>query len=392
MQPRPSGEIARPGAFTIGPAWAVGLGLLAAAAVLPLGSAWPTEGPMDRPTDPPTDPSMARATGPSPVLTVELVAPAPAEMVLRIPGSGRVEPWREASVGTQLGGLRLVDIKVELGDRVRRGQVLAMLDPDPVEAELAQSRAALRESRAVLAEAEADAARARRLRDSGAMSRQQIEQALSAEQKAQARLESAVAANRTQALRLQRTRIEAPEDGVIALREASIGAVPPLGQALFRLIVAGRLEWRAAVAAADLAAVRPGQRVWVEALGAAPLIGTVRMMSPVIDARSGNGTVYVDLPPGSPVRAGTFARGVVEVGSDPVLTLPQSAVQLREGFWRALRVGADGRVIETRVRIGRRDADRIEIVAGLDPTDRVVASGGGFLQDGDRVHVRGGDQ
>ena len=82
-----------------------------------------------------------------------------------------------------------------------------------------------------------------------------------------------------------------------------------------------------------------------------------------------------------------FARGEFEVGSGSGLTLPQSAVLLRDGFSYVLRVGPDSRVSELKVKVGRRVGDRIEIVDGLPAEARVVASGGGFLGDGDTVRV-----
>jgi multidrug efflux pump subunit AcrA (membrane-fusion protein) len=82
-----------------------------------------------------------------------------------------------------------------------------------------------------------------------------------------------------------------------------------------------------------------------------------------------------------------FANGEIAVGNNQALTLPQSAVMLRDGYAYVLRVGADSKVSEAKVQAGRRVGDRIEIVSGLDPAARVVASGGAFLSDGDSVHV-----
>lgn len=325
-----------------------------------------------------------------PVLSVSLASPLSAPMAVRVQGSGHIQPWQEASIGARESGLQLVEVAVNVGDLVRRGQLLARLDAALLEAELAQSRAAAREARAAFGEAESLARRARQLRSTGALSGQQIEQALTAEQVALARLEAAEAGSRTLALCLQRTRILAPDDGVITARQATVGAVPPPGQELFRLIVQGRLEWRGQVAATDLEAIRPGQAVSVEPVGGAPVAGTVRKLAPAIDLPSGNGLVYVDLPAAAGLRAGGFARGRFEVAVAPALTLPPRAVQLRDGHRFVLRVGPDSRVAETRVRTGRQQDDRVEILAGLTPDDRVVLTGASFLHDGDLVRVVAG--
>jgi multidrug efflux pump subunit AcrA (membrane-fusion protein) len=82
-----------------------------------------------------------------------------------------------------------------------------------------------------------------------------------------------------------------------------------------------------------------------------------------------------------------FARGELDLGSSSALTLPASAVQLREGFSYVFQVAPDSKVRETKITVGRRAGDRVEVTAGLAPDARVVVSGGGFLADGDTVRV-----
>ncbi len=278
-------------------------------------------------------------------------------------------------------------MRVNVGDVVKRGQVLATFAPDLLQADVAQIRAVVAEAEAALAEAAANAARARELQTSGALSDQQINQFMTAERTAQARLDAQRAQANVQALRLRQTQVLAPDDGVISARSATVGAVLPAGQELFRMIRQGRLEWRAEVAAADLARVKPGMDVKVTPAGSAPIAGKVRMLAPTVDPLTRNGIVFVDLGPSRDARAGMFARGEFDIGTGQGLTLPQSAVLLRDGFSYVLRVGADSKVSETKVTVGQRLGDRIEITGGLDANARVVASGGGFLSDGDLVRV-----
>ena len=327
-------------------------------------------------------------SAPRPALTVAVTQPQAATWPARIAANGNIAPWQEASIGAEASGLRLAEVRVDVGDVVRRGQVLATFAADTVAAELTHSRAGQAEAQAVLAEAAANAQRARDLQPSGALSAQQIEKYLTAERMAQARLEAAAAAAQTQALRLAQTRVMAPDDGVISARSATVGAVLAGGQELFRLIRQGRLEWRAEVAAPALARLQPGQAVTVTPAGGAPIAGRVRILAPTVDRNTRNGLAYVDLPPGSAARAGMFGRGEIDIGAgSPALTLPQSAVQQRDGFHYVLRIGADSRVVQTKVTIGRRAGDRVEIVAGLDAAAPVVAAGGAFLADGDLVRV-----
>lgn len=329
----------------------------------------------------------AASAAPKPALTVTVTSPQPASVPLKIAANGNIAAWQEASVGTEANGLRLAEVKVNVGDVVKRGQVLASFTPDTIAAELAQTRAAVAEAEATLAEASANAQRARELQASGALSAQQINQYLTAERTAQARLEAQRAAAKTQQLRLAQTQVLAPDNGVISARSATVGAVLPAGQELFRLIRGGRLEWRAEVSAADLAQLKPGVAAAVTPAGGTPIVGKLRMVAPTVDPATRNGIVYVDLPQPGSARAGMFARGEFEIGQTQGLSLPQSAVLLREGFSYVLQVGPDSKVQQVKVSTGRRWADRVEITGGVERNARVVASGGGFLGDGDLVRV-----
>ena len=328
------------------------------------------------------------APGPAkPALTVTTTTPQRAEWPLTLPATGNVAPWQEAVVGAELGGYPIVELRAGVGDRVKRGQLLARLQDDTVEAEVAQTRASLAEAEAMVAEARANAERARQLQTTGAISAQQINQYLTAEQTARARAQALSARLKADRLRLAHTRVTAPDDGVISARAATLGLVVQPGQELFRLIRQQRLEWRAELPAADLSRVRPGMSAQVVTPSGGRVAGTVRMVAPTVDPQTRNGLVYVDLQGGADAKAGMFARGEIELGRAGGLTLPQSAVVLREGFAYVYRVGPDNRAAQIKVALGRRQGDRVEVTSGVDAATRVVASGGGFLADGDLVRV-----
>lgn len=324
-------------------------------------------------------------------LTVTWVQPQRIELARAVQANGNIAAWQEAIVGSESSGWRLAEVRVNVGDVVKKGQVLASFAAETAQAELAQGRAAVAEAEAMLAEAAANAQRARDLQPSGALSAQQIQQYTTAERTAQARLDALRAAARVQQLRLAHAQVLAPDHGVISARSATVGAVVGAGQELFRLIRQGRLEWRAEVAATHLNQLKPGQAVRVSAAGAPAVEGRVRMVAPTVETSTRNGLVYVDLPAAAAgatgVRAGMYARGEFEIGSGSAWTLPQSAVLLRDGFSYAFRLEKDQKVAMIKVETGRRAGDRIEITAGLDPAARVVASGVGFLADGDTVRV-----
>ena len=338
-----------------------------------------------------------KAAPPKPALSVVVTQATRGSAPLRVTANGNVAAWQEASIGTEANGLRLADVRVNVGDLVTRGQTLATFAPESMQVDLAQSKAAVAEAEATLAEAHANADRARSLQATGALSEATIASYVTAERTAKARLDAQRAAVQSRQLRVGQTTVLAPDSGVISARSATVGAVLPAGQELFRMIRQGRLEWRAEVASADLGLIKPGMKVAVTPAGAiaasvastrtAIIEGTVRIVAPTVDPLTRNGIVYVDLPQPGSVRAGMFARGEFEVGSSSALTLPQSAVQLRDGFSYVFKVGADSKVTQAKIAVGRRIGDRIEVKGGLDTAARVVVSGGGFLAEGDTVRV-----
>lgn len=328
----------------------------------------------------------ASAAAPA-VLTVSLVMPERGAMPLRVPATGHVAAWREAGIGAEIAGLRITAVHADVGDTVRAGQLLAELDRAVVAAELAEAEAAVVQARAEADEAASNARRARGLEGSGAMSAQQIEQYQVAAATASARVAGAVAQAQLRRVRLSQTRIVAPGDGVITARAATVGAVA--GDGLFTLVRDGRLEWRARIATADLAALSPGQVAVLEMPGGSTLRGTLRVVAPTIDAGSHDGVAYIDLPADPRLRAGLFVRGGIVAGDRDVLTLPRSAVLLRDGFSYVAQVGDDARVALRKVDVGGRASDRVLVTSGLTERDAVVREGVGFLGEGDRVRVVG---
>lgn len=240
----------------------------------------------DAPADKP-----AAASGPQAALTVTTTSPQASTLATRLSANGNIAAWQEAVVGTEANGLRLAEVRANVGDVVKKGQVLATFAADTVQAELHQTRAAVGEAEAMLAEAEANAQRARELSTTGALSAQQINQYLTAERTARARLDAQKAVARLQELRLRQTQVLAPDNGVISARSATVGAVMPAGTEMFRLIRQGRLEWRAEVPSADLPKLKPGMPAAVALPTGGSLAGKVRMLAPTVDDKTRNAIV-----------------------------------------------------------------------------------------------------
>lgn len=326
-----------------------------------------------------------------PALTVTTVQPQLGRLPMQLRANGSIAAWQEASVGAEANGLRLAELRAGIGDVVRAGQVLARFDDASVQADVALARAQLQEAQANALEAAGNAERARTLKDSGALSTQQINQYLTLEQTAQARVAAARAALEVQQLRLRHAQVLAPDAGVISSRSATVGSVVPAGTELFRLIRKGRLEWRAEVTSAELGRIKPGTLVLVTAASGAQVRGKVRMIGPTVNDQTRTALVYVDLPSmtdmSSPARAGMFASGLFELGDSSALLVPQTTLVLRDGFSYVYKLGDDNRVSRIKVQTGRQAGDLLEITSALDANTRLVASGAGFLNEGDLVRV-----
>ncbi len=320
-----------------------------------------------------------------PALTVTTTRPSATNLPIKLTANGNIMAWQEASVGAEANGLRLTEVRVNVGDQVERGQVLAKFAEETIQADVAQARANLAEAEANAQESAANGDRARRLQPTGAISAQQINQYLTAEQAGKARVQAARATLNSQQLRMKHTLVVAPDSGVISARMATVGAVVSGGTELFRMIRQGRLEWRAEVMSEELGRLPPGTVAVLTAANGKQMQGRVRIVAPTVDPQTRAALVYVDLPKDSGATAGMFATGQFELGSSGALTVPQQAVVMRDGFSYVFGVKSDNRVAQIKVATGRRLGDRIEITDGVKPDSVIVASGAGFLNDGDLV-------
>ncbi len=320
-------------------------------------------------------------------LSVNAVSPSNGALGLKLLANGNVAAWQEAIIGAEVNGLKLTEVRVNVGDAVKKGQILAIFSADTARADVLQAQATLAEAQATLSEAAANAARARSLQDTGALSAQQIAQYTTAETTAKARVDAARATVTNTQVRLKNGQLTAPDDGVISARLATVGSVVGAGSELFRIIRQGRLEWRAEVTSTEVARIKPFMTATVTAASGAQVQGKVRVIAPTVDAQTRNALVYVDLPQHPDVKAGMFAKGEFALGSSNALTLPQQALVLRDGFTFAMRIEATDKISQVKLQTGRRVGDAVEIVQGAKSSDRFVASGAAFLADGDTVKV-----
>lgn len=356
----------------------------------------------------------APATAPNIQTSVSVARVAPHAFVETLVLSGSLVPREEILIGPEIEGLRVLDVLVDEGAEVKRGQVLARLVTDTLDAQLAQNEAALARNAAATAQArsaisEAEARlkeaknaieRARTLKEAGHVSDAVFDQRESAFKLAEAQLVAArdglkaseadrasIEAQRRELLwRRSKTDVTAPTDGVISQRRARVGATPVLvsQEPMFRMIENGEIELDAEVPQAHLVRLAVGQKARIAIPGNGEVEGSVRLISPSVDPATRLGRVRILLGKDPNLRIGTFARGEVIVARGMGLAVPRSAVLFGKSGPSVQVVEND--TVETRpVTLGLAEADTIELRSGVSEGTLVVAKSGTFLRNGDRV-------
>jgi RND family efflux transporter MFP subunit len=204
---------------------------------------------------------------------------------------------------------------------------------------------------------------------------------------ATARVASAQAQLSTAEQRLKYATIVAPDYGVISARNVSVGQLAPAGSDLFKLIRQNRVEWRAEIPEAQISQLRVGMPVKVKRADGTFAESRIRAIAPSLDSNTRRGTAYADLKLENGIRPGMFVTGSIELGRQRARVLPLAAVSVRDGFSYVFVLGKDNKVQQRRVEVGRFFGDGVEILNGLQPAERIVAQGAGFLRDGDTVRV-----
>ncbi len=329
-------------------------------------------------------PAAEPATPPS-ALSVEITHAQPRTWPNEVAANGRLLPWQEAVISAETGSLRIASIDADIGDRVRKGQVLATLAQDSLLAEQSRQQATVAQASANLRKAQSDLRRAEVVGVTGVLSGQQTEQYHIAVDTARAELGTATADMQSIRIRMGQTRIVAVDDGIVSSRAALLGNVVSAGTELFRLVRGGRIEWQAELDARQLAQVQAGQPAHLTLPDGQSVEGKVRLVSPIIDNNTGRALVYVALDVKSAARSGMYASGRIELLPAPAMTVPDSAVILRDGRSWVFVVGSDDRALQRQVEVGRRRDNAVEIVSGLDQHESIVRSGGAFLSDGAHV-------
>jgi HlyD family secretion protein len=358
----------------------------------------------------------AEAPTPAPVLPAISVAEVTARVMTdRVIASGLVAAVEEVQVAPLIEGQPLEELRVDLGDIVTEGQVLAVLSKSTLElqrtealASLAAANAGIAQGEAQLVEAEAAAAEARRVADRTAKLRAQgtapqaqadtananatsaaarVNVATQGLESARAQLALAEARLENVELQLSRTEVKAPVAGEIVARNAKIGAIATAaGLPMFVIVRDAALELRADVAEGDILRLKPGQPARLRGVGMGdPLAGTVRLVEPTIDPTSRLGRARISVDATGALRVGMFVEAEITVAEREGLAVPISAIGTGPEGATVLRV-KDGLAEQVVVTTGIRDGGLVEVTTGLAPGDLVVAKAGAFVRPGDRIN------
>lgn len=330
----------------------------------------------------------APATAPkAAAMSVTAAAPVEKDVAPRIRVYGAIHPWQESSVGVEVSGLRIKDLLVETGESVVRGQLMARLNDESVQADVAVQRAALQDAEAAASQATANADRARRLKEDDAVSEQDFLLAVTTEKSARAKVAMIKAQLDAQLVRLRNTKIVAPDAGVISARTGSVGQVVSAGTELFKLIRQHRLEWRAEVPADQLGQLAIGDTAYIRQTSGEVHTGTVRQIAPSLDSTTKTGLVYVDLMRDSELKAGNYIQGEFQLVAAKALTIPAASVLRRDGRKYVLVVDDQSAAHLREVEVGSSAGNDVVVSKGLKPTDKVLTTGMDFISDGDKVQV-----
>jgi RND family efflux transporter MFP subunit len=324
-----------------------------------------------------------------PALTVTTAKAERRALPAVIEASGAVAAWQEASISARVAGLALISVDANVGDVIRKGQVLARFDDAELRADVAKAEADLAQAEANAQQADAYRDRALAVGKSGALSQQSLLQSTTQAAMADAQVAQVQATLMAARLKLTYAMVTAPDNGVISSRTAALGAVAQAGSELFRFIRQGRLEWRAELNSTQVSGVKQGLPVRVHLPDGQTATGHVRQLAPTLSSDTRLVLVYVDLDHAASARPGMYASGAIQTEVRDVTAVPGESIVIRDGRPYVLRLNGN-QVQQLAVEVGARQGPFAEIIAGISPGDTVVVRGAGFVNDRDIVRVENG--
>jgi HlyD family secretion protein len=325
----------------------------------------------------------------SSVPLVSVVTPGVEPVSTQVTFTGTIEARHQLPIGNSGDTGRIVAVYVQVGDHVRRGQLLAQLDDSVLAPQVAQLSAALDQARAQASLSAAEYRRGVAAGAAGGLSAQDIEKLQATSVMDAANIKVVAAQLAVMRAKLALTRIVAPVDGIVLTRNAEVGQIAGSGGTpLFDLEDSGQVEMIGQVAEQDMADLKVGQAASVYLIGnPQPFVGHIWLLGAVIDPQSRLGEVRIALTPDPALRPGAFARSGVTLDRAERPVLPETAVMADNAGSYVYVVGTDDTVQRHKVQVGSVMPAGVVIAQGLTGREHVVAMDGGFLHTGEKVSV-----
>jgi len=322
-----------------------------------------------------------------PPIAVEVAPAQPSAWSDALEFNAGVLPLRRATPGTVLMG-RVEEVRRDAGDRVRRGEVLAVVESREVTARLAQAEAGVAAARAGEQNARLMKERIERLYERQAAPQKQLDDARAGYEAAVANLRAAEEAVKAAKMYVSYTQITAPFDGVVVEKRVEVGDMAAPGMPLFVIEDVSRVKIEAAVPESTVSRLEIGQPVTVQIQGQ-PYEGKLGELLPAGDPHSRTFTVRVWLDnPRRELRSGMFARLLLAGGTRDGIVVPGSAI-VRQGPLTGLFVVDNESTARLRwVTVGRTLGEQTEVLTGLAPGEQFVVRPPEELQDGRPIEVR----
>jgi HlyD family secretion protein len=357
------------------------------------------------------EPAPAKAPAPP---AIRVVAAVERDIVEKLAVSGTVVAREEANAGTDLNGMIVNQLNADQGDRVTKGQVLAVLDRSALDTQMAENEASRIQAEANIAQTESQIAdaevavrqaneglgRATALHKKGFATQADLDNAVNAKDSATAKLETAKRAlqwsksqiaiieaqEKSIQIQLDKTEVKAPCDGLVLSRNATVGGiVSSSGGPLFRLALKSEFELAADIAETALPKLAQGMPSEISVAGwGAPVAGKIRLIAPEVNQTSRLGMIRISLASDPMPRVGNFGRAEIETLHRRGIAVPASAVIYADSESFLQKV-VDGRVSTVPVKLGARAEGYVEVLSGIAAGDEVVARAGTFVADGDMV-------
>lgn len=322
----------------------------------------------------------------APSKTVSVVTIASRAIEGGLIASGSLVPREDTAVFSDLNGFRVAAVFVEEGVWVAGGQPLAQLDDTLLRSQLEQQAALATQLEVQAERAEAEAARVKDFDGASVFAQEQIDARRFAAKAARAQANAQAASARDLRTREERMTIRAPYAGLVIERNVRVGDLGGGGNAWFRIAKDGQIELAADVSENALSRLQVGAVARVTLADGTEVDGSVRLISPRVDANTKLGKVRIQLPVTESIRAGGFARASFTGVSVAPQAVPETAILFDADGAAVMLVGEDNRITRVPIVTGQRGGGYVELVNGPPVGSRVVAKAATMLVSGDTVN------